>query len=287
MTTNKYALALGMFDGVHMGHKAVLDGAVKSPFRSVAVTFSSIPFKTGGSIMTAEEKEKKLLEAGIDEVLFLDFFEIKDLSPEEFLEMLSKKYDLGKICCGFNYRFGKKAAGDTALLSAWCSARDVEFFECPEVVFEDKTVSSTYIKSLIAGGEIEKANLLLGTEFSFTAEVRHGDQRGRTMGFPTINQLYPENLTAPKCGVYQTVVTIDGREYDGVTNLGFRPTYITDYISAETFILDFSGDCYGKQVKTRLVAFIRDEQRFESLEALQNAIAENTRFVEGHRKTAK
>lgn len=284
MTTKKYALALGMFDGVHMGHKAVLSGAVNSPFESVAVTFSSIPFKTGGSIMTAEDKEKKLLETGIDEVLFLDFFEIKDLSPEEFLDLLSEKYDLGKICCGFNYRFGKKAAGDTKLLAEWCARRGIEFFECPEVLYEGETVSSTYIKRLISEGEIEKANLLLGTDFSFSAEVRHGDQRGRTMGFPTINQLYPENLTAPKCGVYQTVVTVDGREYDGVTNLGFRPTYITDYISAETYILDYSGDCYGSRVKTRLVAFLRDEQKFDGIEALKKAIDQNAQFVKANRK---
>lgn len=284
MTTEKYALALGMFDGVHMGHKAVLAGAVSSRMKSVAVTFSSIPFKSGGSIMTVSDKEKKLREAGIDEVLFLDFFEIKDLSPEEFLQMLSEKYAVGKICCGFNYRFGKKAAGDTNFLFDWCKTHNVEFFECPEVLFDGKTISSSYIKSLIASGEIEKANLLLGREFSFTAEVRHGDRRGRTMGFPTINQLYPENLTAPKCGVYQTVVTIQGKEYDGVTNLGFRPTYITDYISAETYILDYSGECYGEQVETRLVRFIRDEQKFKSLAALKNAIAENASFVKKNRK---
>ena len=105
--------------------------------------------------MTAEDKEKKLLETGIDEVLFLDFFEIKDLSPEEFLDLLSEKYDLGKICCGFNYRFGKKAAGDTKLLAEWCAERGIEFFECPEVLYEGETVSSTYIKRLISEGEIE------------------------------------------------------------------------------------------------------------------------------------
>lgn len=284
MTTEKYALALGMFDGVHIGHKAVLSAAVNSPYKSVAVTFSSIPFKTRGSIMTSADKEKKLLSAGIDEVLFLDFFEIKDLSPEEFLDLLGEKYNIGKICCGFNYRFGKKAAGDTALLREWCSARDIEFFECPEVLYEDKTVSSTYIKSLIANGEIEKANLLLENEFFFTSEVRHGDQRGRTMGFPTINQLYPEELVPPKCGVYQTIITVDGKTFDGVTNLGFRPTFITDYISAETYILDFSGDLYGKQARVGFVNFIRDERKFESLDALKNAIEENANFVRAHRK---
>lgn len=285
MTTQKYAIALGMFDGVHMGHKAVLDGAVKSPYTSVAVTFSSIPYKSGGSIMTTEDKKAKLLDFGMDEVCFLDFFEVKDFSPEKFLSFLTEKYDIGKICCGFNYRFGKKAAGDTTFLRNWCKEKNIEFFECPEVIYEEKTVSSSYIKTLISEGEIEKANFLLGSEFYFNAEVVHGDQRGRTMGFPTTNQLYPENIVKPKSGVYQTVVTVDGKDYDGVTNIGVRPTYITEYISAETYILDFSADCYGKKVKTRLIKYLRGEKKFDSPEELISAIRANAEFVKEHSKT--
>ncbi len=278
----KYAIALGMFDGVHIGHRAVLNGAIQSPYKSIAVTFSALPLKTGGSIMTAEEKERKLLSLGIDEVLYLDFFEIKDLLPLEFLNLLSKKYNIGKICCGFNYRFGKKASGDTLLLEKWCKENGIEFYECTAVVKEGITVSSTYIKSLIKEGKIEKANELLGEDFFFTQKVAHGDHRGRTLGFPTINQLYPENLVTAKCGVYQTVVTIDGKDYDGVTNIGFRPTYITDYVSAETYVLGYSGDCYGQEVKTRLVGFLREEKKFSSAEELKQAIKENAEYVKNH-----
>lgn len=275
----KYAIALGMFDGVHKGHTAVLMGAINSPYKSVAITFSSIPFKKGGSIMSAEEKREKLLSLGIDEVRFLNFFEIKDLSPEEFLAYISQKNNIGKICCGFNYRFGKNAAGDTAFLNAWCKSRGIEFFECPAVLSGDTTVSSTYIKSLIENGQIEEANRLLEHNFGFTSKVLNGDKRGRTIGFPTINQLYPETLIAPKYGVYQTKVTVNGKSYNGVTNIGFRPTYITDYISAETYILDFSGDIYGQEVKTELISFLREEKKFSSLEQLKNAIAENANYV--------
>lgn len=282
MTTEKYAIALGMFDGVHIGHRAVLNGAIQSPYKSVAVTFSVLPSKMGGSIMTASDKEKKLLSLGTDEVLFLDFFEIKDLSPEEFLTLLSQRYNIGKICCGFNYRFGKKALGDTLLLEKWCKQNGIEFYECPAVVKEGITVSSTYIKTLIKEGKIEKANELLGEDFFFTQKVAHGDHRGRTLGFPTINQLYPENLVTAKCGVYQTVVTIDGKDYDGVTNIGFRPTYITDYVSAETYVLGYSGDCYGQKVKTRLVGFLREEKKFSSAEELKQAIKENAEYVKNH-----
>ena len=279
MTTEKYAIALGMFDGVHIGHKAVLEGAVKSPYRSVAVTFSSIPGKAEGALMTPREREEKLRSLGIDEVLFLNFFEVKDLSPTEFLGMLSEKYTIGKICCGFNYRFGKKASGDPDFLRNWCNENGVEFFECPEVVSKGRTVSSTYIKALIAEGNTEKAAELLGEPFSFTAEVVKGDQRGRTWGLPTINQLYPEGKARPKNGVYQTVVEIRGKRYDGVTNIGLRPTFITDYISSETFILDYSDDCYGETVKTELYAFLREEKKFSSVDELIAAIKQNAEQV--------
>lgn len=278
----KYAVALGMFDGVHIGHKAVLNGAVESPYRSVAVTFSSIPFKSGGSISTAGEKEQKLLNFGIDEVLFLEFAEICGLSPEEFLSFLSNKYDIGKICCGFNYRFGKKAAGDTAFLSAWCKERNIEFFECPEVVFGGKTVSSTRIKELLLNGDIETANLLLEDEFAFSAEVQKGDARGRTWGFPTLNQRWPENVAPVKRGVYQTVVTIGGKDYNAVTNIGVRPTYETEYIAAESFVLDYNGFCYGQTVKTRLIKFLREEKKFSNKEDLIAAIKNDAEYVKEH-----
>ncbi len=280
----KYAVALGMFDGVHIGHKAVLSGAVNSPYKSVAVTFSSIPFKTCGYISTANDKEKKLRAFGVDEVLFLEFNEVCGLSPEEFLNYLSQKYNLAKICCGFNYRFGKKAAGDTAFLSAWCSAQGIEFFECPEVLFGDKTVSSTRIKELLSAGEVQTANLLLEEEFSFSAEVQKGDARGRTWGFPTLNQRWPEGLASVKRGVYQTVVTIDGKDYNAVTNIGVRPTYETEYIAAESYVLDYNDFCYGKTVKTRLVKFLREEKKFSDKNELINAIKNDAEYVKTHSK---
>ena len=278
----KCAIALGMFDGVHIGHKAVLKGAVDSPYKSVAVTFKSIPFKNGGSIMSAEQKKEKLLSFGIDEVLFLEFSEVCNLSPAEFLELLTAKYNVAKICCGFNYRFGKKAAGDTAFLEAWCEQEGIELFECPEVVFEGKTVSSTRIKELMLCGEIEKANLLLEEEFSFTAEVQKGDARGRTWGFPTLNQHYPDSIAEVMRGVYQSVVTISGKEYNAVTNIGVRPTYETPFVAAESFVLDYNNYCYGEKVKTRLVKYLREEKKFSLKEELINAIKNDAEYVKNH-----
>lgn len=279
----KYAVCLGMFDGVHIGHKAVLDGAVKSEYKSVAVTFSSIPFKTGGSIMTAEDKRQKLLSYGLDEVKFFEFDRIKDLEPNQFLEYICQEHNVAKICCGFNYRFGKKAVGNTETLNAFCKKNGIEFFECPEVVWGNETVSSTYIKGLLASGEVQKAAELLGENFYFEAEVINGDKRGRTLGFPTANQRYPKELAKPKFGVYHTVLTIDGKRFDGVTNIGHRPTFENDFVSAETYILDYSGDCYGKQVRCELVEYLREEKKFSSKEELAAAIKQNAEYVKDHR----
>lgn len=279
----KYAIALGMFDGVHIGHKAVLDGAIKSGHKSVAVTFSSLPFKSGGSIMTAEEKREKLLAYGVDEVKFFEFDEIKDLEPTEFLDFICQKHNVAKICCGFNYRFGKKAAGNTQTLKNYCAENEIEFFECPEVVCDGETVSSTRIKELLLDGKAELAARLLGENFFFESEVIEGDKRGRTWGFPTINQLYPKAKATVKFGVYHTLLTIDGQKYHGVANIGIRPTYENNFVSSETYILDFSDNCYGKTVKCELVEFLRGEKKFSSKEELIDAIKQDAEYVKDHR----
>lgn len=283
----QYAIALGMFDGVHIGHRAVLQSAIDSGFKSLAVTFDSLPFKNGGILMTPQIKEESLKAFGIDEVRFLNFEEVKDLAPLEFLERLCHKYKVGKIVCGFNYRFGRKAEGTTQFLREYCEERGIIFDEIPPVTQSDRPVSSTLIKELLNNGEAEEAEKLLTTPFYFKAVVENGDHRGRTIDFPTTNQRYPENYVRLKNGVYQTVVVIDGVEYDGVTNIGTRPTYPTDNITAETYILNYSGNCYGKEIKLEVIKFLRDEKKFGSLDELKRAISENVRYVRENSKANK
>ena len=269
------AVALGMFDGVHLGHQAVIKSATESGLKSVAITFSSLPFKTGGWLMTKEQKEKELKLLGVDEVFFLDFCEVCDMEPDEFLSYITKLYPIKKLCCGFNYRFGRRAKGDTAFLEEYCSENGIEFCVSPMVSVNDTAISSTYIRSLISNGEIVKATELLSRPFSFKAKVSKGDQRGRTIGFPTANQVYPDDLVTPKFGVYKTKVLIDGKEYIGVTNIGLRPTYRNDFVTAETFIKDYSEDCYGKKIEIFLLDFIRRERKFDSIDSLKAAIAKD------------
>ncbi len=270
------AVALGTFDGIHKGHKAVLDSALKSGYNPVAITFSLPPKrvlgKAEGVLIGVSEKCDRLRSMGFSEVQLLDFEKVKDLGPSEFLEKIKKDWNCKYISCGFNFRFGAGAAGDIDFLREYCSENGIELSIADAVTDGSEPISSTKIRRLLADGEIEKANELLGYDFGFYGVVVHGDMRGRTIGFPTINQMYPQNFTPIKFGVYKTVVNCEGISYSGVTNVGVRPTFHNDFISAETYIVNFSGDMYGKNVDIRFKSFIRPEKEFGSIDELKTAI---------------
>ena len=268
----KTAVALGTFDGLHAGHRAVLSKT--QGFYSVAVTFRVPPksIKAPCMLMTPQDRHQALIELGINEVAMFDFEDLCNLTPKQFLDFLKLKFNPTRIVCGFNYRFGKGAQGDRQYLSNYCVEHGIEFI-CVESICEDSSpVSSTSIRNLIACGDIKIANTMLYKPFSFTAEVISGDHRGTQIGFPTINQLYPQLLVTPKFRVYSSVVTIDGEFYKGITNIGIRPTFKTEQVGSETYIKDFSSDIYGKSVRIELMDFMREEKKFSSLEELQSAI---------------
>lgn len=270
----KTAIALGTFDGVHKGHRAVLD--LPCEMRKIAVIFALPPKAVLSgepkAIMTNTDKCRVLNKIGIDEIFTLDFNKVRGMMPEDFLTFLNVKFSPSLISCGFNYRFGKNAAGNTDDLSNFCALNGIEFKCCKPVSVDGAAVSSTVIRRFLSGGDIERANRLLYEPFSFTAEVIVGDRRGRTLGFPTINQKYPKELIPIKFGVYKTKIRFDNMEYSGITNIGIRPTWQTDYIISETFIENFSGDLYGKEVTVVPVRFIRGEERFTSAEELVRQI---------------
>lgn len=275
----KMAMALGMFDSVHIGHKAVIDGILGQNCRSAVITFDKIPHKTGGIVLSDEEKIERLLATGVDTVEILNFNDVKELSPREFLDMLTDGGSVKKIACGFNFRFGKDAVGDTEFIQNYCEEKNLEFFLADEVRTDGVTVSTTYIKQLLSEGKIAEANELLSSPFSIKATVIKGDRRGVTLGFPTINQIYPESKTKIKNGVYHTKVTIGMKTFDGVTDVGVRPTFEREVVCAETYIIGFSGNCYGRDVKLQFLEFLRDEKKFDSTEELISAIKENVEYV--------
>lgn len=270
----KNAIALGTFDGIHTAHREVLN--LPTGYKKIAVTFKTPPkmYFSGNyeMIMTFEEKCEALKKLGFYEICALDFGEVKDTPLTEFLERIFVKYNPSYISCGFDYRFGKGAEGNVDSLAKYCRQKGIKLNVCNEITYNNQTVSSSMIREFLKNGEIEKANSLLLNPFSFTGEVIEGQKRGRTIGFPTINQKYPEELVKLKFGVYKTKILFDGKEYFGVTNIGIRPTFKSDYVISETYIKDFSGDLYGKTVKTVPLKFLRSEIKFNSAEELKRQI---------------
>lgn len=275
------ALALGSFDGVHLGHRAVLKAADKKKAEGLlplALVFSPHPQQ----VLRGQAPE--MLSFGrIREELFshcgvglkeIDFYGIKDMSPQEFFEkILIAELNASFISCGFNYSFGKKGRGDVALLSQLCSEHGLGLFVADEVCLDGISVSSTRIREALIKGEIELANRMLGRAFSYDFLVVSGDRRGRLLGFPTINQFFPENFAVPKYGVYASKAFAEGRWYDAVTNIGLRPTVGGSAPRSETCLLGYSGDLYSQNVEVRLFSYLREEVRFDSFEELSAQIS--------------
>lgn len=280
----EYSVALGFFDGLHRAHRAVLLSALEKA-RMTGLTPAVLLFDehprtvlTGDavpSLLTKEERDERLRKMGFT-LLFVSFKEIMNMSPEEFVrKILCERYPAGALSCGFNYNFGKNASGNTEILGALCKERGIDLSVCPEFTLNGQTVSSTEIRKALEKGDTEKAKEMLGFPFGFTAQVFTGDRRGRLLGAPTINQFIPEELIVPRFGVYASKVYFDGKEYVGVTNIGARPTFGKGSVRSETYIVDFSGDLYGREVRVEIYSFIRGERKFPDADTLKAQIEED------------
>jgi len=275
------SIALGFFDGVHLGHKAVIESAAKFSGKKAVLTFSEHPEKVlknkAPSLLISNEKKLCELEkAGVDAVYLLDFSEIMNMDAKSFVkDILIDTLNAKMLSCGYNYRFGKGGMGDTNLIKEISEKENVEVNVISEILYENREVSSTKIRKLIENGEIILANKMLGRNFGFETIVEHGRRIGSSLGFPTINQKYPEDLVLPKFGVYVSQTLVDGKFYRSITNIGIKPTVKSDYVIAETNIFDFSKDLYGKKLELELLDFLREERKFESLDELRKTIADD------------
>ncbi len=270
----EYSVALGTFDGLHLGHKAVLESVAKNGLSPIALTFDLPPkFRSEQNLLMTPENKINSLEALGIKVEVMDFEKVKNVSADEFLAFIKNKFSPKIIATGYDFRFGKGALGNTKQIADFCKINGIEYI-CANAVFsQNEPVSSTRIRELIKDGEIKSANKMLGYTFSFSGEITHGDARGRTMGFPTLNISYPKALVTPKFGVYASMAEIDGKIYKAVTDIGIRPTFKTDFVISETNIMDFEGDVYGKDAKIYLVDFIRGERKFSDINELKGAIS--------------
>lgn len=284
---NRTAVALGNFDGMHVGHMAVLraaKGFESKGLTPLALLFDEHSLKaiTGTAppmLMTADERNRIIAENGL-KIKTIVFNEIKDLSPQDFVKkILVGRFGARAVCCGYNYRFGKNASGNAQTMKEICDRLGLECRIAGEVDVDSRAASSTEIRKFIESGEIEKANKMLGHPFGFCTRVIDGDKRGRTLGFPTINQELPDGLVLPKFGVYQADVTVDGEHYKGVANIGRRPTVGSEKVLSETYIIDFHKNIYGEYVDIRPVRFIRPERKFSSFDELAKQIKSDAKEV--------
>lgn len=274
-------IALGTFDGLHIGHKAVITAEKTEYEKKIALMFKEHPqvSLTGShpGILITPEKERALLKKWGVEAEYIDFGSVSSLSPEEFVdEILVKKYNARALSCGFNYRFGKGASGNVDTLRRLCAEREIKLNVVSPVDYLNEPVSSTRIRKAVSEGQMAAVTKMLGRYYSYDFEVKHGDERGRILGSPTINQFFMKDFQVPEFGVYASVTVIDGKSYPSVTNIGVRPTIegISEKRS-ETNIIGFQGDLYGKHPEVFIVEKIRGELKFNSLEELSSQIAKD------------
>lgn len=289
------AVALGYFDGIHIGHQRVLCAA-KEYAKSLGIdtviwTFENSPKSVFGekklSLLTDGKEKKRIFELlGTDILITFPFDEtVRTLGCEEFVtRILKKSLKAKKVFCGFNYTFGAGGKGDSRLLKELCEKQGIQTEIIPPVMLDGTTVSSSRIRERIEAGDVESACRLLGRPYCLGGEITDGKKLGRTIGFPTANMLIPEDMTVPGDGVYLTKTVFDKKEYYGITDIGTKPTVGTHRRGAETYIFDFSGDIYGKTVKTEFIKFLREEKKFASVDEL---VAQITRDSENAKKIIK
>ncbi len=277
-------LTIGNFDGVHLGHRALIHEAVNAAramsLPSVVWTFADHPQSTLGNIdikycIDEADKQSLMEKLGVDCYYAADFASYKDVSAEDFIKSeLVGRFNVKCVICGYDFRFGKGGCGDSTLLRQTLSEHGSDCKILPAVTVDGSPVSSTRLRTVIAGGDMKTARALLGSPYGFTLPVEHGRQLGRRLGHPTINQLLPPDRVVPAYGVYAVLVTVDGVTYKGVTNIGVKPTVTDDAVPmCETHIFRFDGNLYGKPVRVCLYEKLRDERRFPSLDALRAQIA--------------
>ncbi|MCM1148971.1 MAG: bifunctional riboflavin kinase/FAD synthetase [Butyricicoccus sp.] len=283
MNQRKTVIALGFFDGIHTGHGALFkktrECAAEKGAEPAVLTFDNHP-----DYFVKHERVELISSAtdrmyiirrffGIENVFFLHFNAVTMRMPwRDFIERIIDIYGAVHFVVGHDFCFGYKGEGTAEILRQYCLENSLSCDIIPPVTREGIVVSSTYIRSLLLDGNMERANAFLGHPYLITDIIRTGFRIGRTIEAPTINMLLGESVLVPKHGVYATKVVIGGAARMAVTNIGMRPTFNGDRVTVETNILDFDGDLYGQSACVEFYSFIRPERRFDSVEDLQAQI---------------
>ena len=276
-------VALGCFDGVHLGHEAVIrrarDVADKHALPLSVWSFQTPPKNffspTPAPLLSTEkEKEARMRALGVDIFLSIPFDASVAAIPYEvfFEEILVGRLKAQHLVCGFDFTFGKNGLGNAERLAALCATHGMTLSVVPPFSLDSDTVSASGIREAIEAGALEQAGRMLGYDYSITGEVVHGQHLARDLGFRTINQLLDQKKAVPRHGVYVTRIEIGDTKYYGISNVGMRPTVGGTLLCAETHIFDFSGDLYGTHPTVAFLHFLRPEVKFDSLATLTNQI---------------
>ena len=277
--------ALGFFDGVHLGHQALLKAcrelADHHGCKAGVVTFLGHPDEvvTGHKtelINTAQDRRQLLKAYGVETVVELPFDEQLMTMPwQDFYGMLRKDYRAVGLVCGEDFRFGFRGQGSAELLGQVCAADGIPCRVIPQLIHNGTVVSSTHIRSLLSQGKIEEAESFLGHKHIFTGTVIKGQQLGRRLGTPTANLGLPKELLCLPYGVYICRAKAEGIDCPAVTNIGIRPTVSGENVTIEPWLLDYEGDLYGKELTLEFCHYLRPEKKFNSLEELRREILKN------------
>lgn len=288
----KKVMALGFFDGIHIGHAALMNMIIKRAreydAEPAVLTFDvhpdSLVFKKNVPLINSADDRERILSRcfGIDDVVVVHFSQsVMHMDWKVFIDELIDDMDLCHIVVGHDFKFGYKGLGTAEKLKEYCAQQGVGCDIIPPVCKDGVVVSSTLIRGLIESGEIEKANEYLGRPHTLTDVVRSGYHLGTQMGTPTINMRFPDGVIIPRHGVYAAKAYVDGEEYMSVTNVGVRPTVSEDGgVNVESFLLDFTGNLYGRLVRLDFYKFMRPERKFNDIDELAAQIkhdAESTR----------
>ena len=275
------AVALGFFDGVHIGHQSVIGAAVacaRAEGLAAGVFTFRLPLShrlKGGRLQTGADKRRVMEDLGVQVYLEPPFEAVCDQSPEEFVDqILVGAFHARAVFCGDNFTFGKKAAGNVDTLRALCGPRGIRVVQVEMARWQGQSVSSTRIRAALEAGDLADANAMLGRPYRIDFPVRHGQGLGRTLGFPTINQVFPDGFIQPRYGIYITRVQVNGAWYPGATGLGTRPTVnlTGKNPTCETFIPGFAGDLYGAAPALEFYEYLAPSRKFPSVEALRACV---------------
>ena len=283
-------VALGTFDGVHLGHQALIKESVRSArkkgIKSAVVTFDVLPMSVIAPdthpviIMDNNIKASVIEGMGVDYLIYLKF--TKDFAMtdgEIFLSFLTEKLNARMLICGYNYSFGKYGSGNGIMLENNKNKFGYELKIFEAVRCEGHEVSSTVIREKLMNGQVEEASKLLGYRYFYSGIVEHGEGKGSSLGFPTANLYIGDNM-AIRDGIYITYTYINNTRYNSICNVGYAPTFKGRRRCIEIFLLDFNGKLYGKSIKTEFLKFVRPEERFNTEDELKKQVFSDMKTAE-------